>query len=91
MRLRWTSPAANDLYRIAQHIKKDNPSAAAKVSGVLYEGCDTLKKFPYRCREGRIAGTRELVFSNLPYIVVYRIKEESVEILRIYHAAQDWP
>jgi plasmid stabilization system protein ParE len=28
MRLRWTAPAANDLYNIAQHIQQDNPTAA---------------------------------------------------------------
>ena len=25
------------------------------------------------------------------YIAVYRIKDEVIEIVRIYHAAQDWP
>ena len=39
---------------------------------------------------GRIAGTLELV-SFPPFIIVYRIKSETVEILRIYHGAQDWP
>jgi toxin ParE1/3/4 len=40
---------------------------------------------------GGIEGTRELVFAGLPYIVVYRIQDQSLEILRIYHSAQDWP
>jgi plasmid stabilization system protein ParE len=40
---------------------------------------------------GRIAGTRELVFVPLPYIAVYRVEEDAVEILRLYHSAQDWP
>ena len=35
--------------------------------------------------------TDELVFAPLPYIAVYRVKEEVVEILRIYHSAQNWP
>ena len=25
MRLRWTTPAANDLYAIVEHIQQDNP------------------------------------------------------------------
>jgi plasmid stabilization system protein ParE len=36
-------------------------------------------------------GWRELVFPPLPYIVVYRVTEEAVEITRIFHGAQDWP
>ncbi len=50
----------------------------------------TLRKFPYRGRKGRQEGTRELIFPGLPYIAVYRVKEELVELARIYHAAQDW-
>jgi plasmid stabilization system protein ParE len=36
-------------------------------------------------------GWRELVFSPLPYIVVYLVTEEAIEITRIFHGAQDWP
>jgi toxin ParE1/3/4 len=91
MRLRWTTPAADDLYNIVRHIQQDNPVAAADVALTLYDGCDSLRKFPYLGRKGRIAGQRELVFSGLPYIVVYRIKDQVVELLRIYHGAQDRP
>lgn len=91
MRLRWTTPAADDLYRIVRHIRKDNLDAAVDVAKTLYEGCGTLTKFPRRGRAGRIAGTRELVFPELPYIVVYQVRDEIVEIVRIYHGAQDWP
>jgi len=31
------------------------------------------------------------VFPKLPYIAVYRIVEDVVEILHFYHGAQDWP
>lgn len=91
MRLRWTTPAAQDLYNIALHIQQDNPAAADKVAQTLYDGCDSLENFPRRGRKGRMEGTRELVFAGLPYIVVYRIQDQDLEILRIYHGAQDWP
>ena len=91
MRLRWTIPAAEDLYNIVQHIQKDNPAAAAQVANTLYDGCGTLTRFPRRGRKGRIEGTRELVFPDLPYIVVYKVYDEILEVLRIYHGAQDWP
>jgi toxin ParE1/3/4 len=91
MRVRWTTPASIDLYNIVERIEKDNPTAAADVADTVYNGCDTLRNFPRRGRKGRIDRTRELVFPGLPYIVVYRIKPQIVEILRIYHGAQDWP
>lgn len=46
---------------------------------------------PNRGRIGREDGTRELVISGLPYIAVYRIKGEAIEVLHIYHGAQDRP
>ena len=74
MRLRWTTPAAQDLYNIVLHIQRDNPGAAVKIAQTLYDDCDKLGNFPRRGRKGRIEGTPELVFPGLPYIIVYRIK-----------------
>ena len=91
MQVRWTRPAAQDLHNIARRIRHDNPAAAQRISKLLYDGCMGLDMFPNRGRGGRIAGTRELVFAPLPYIAVYRVREDAVEILRIYHSAQDWP
>ncbi len=34
-------------------------------------------------------GTRELIVTNLPYIVLYRVSGDAVEILRVFHTAQD--
>jgi toxin ParE1/3/4 len=49
----------------------------------------SLEIMSHRGRNGRIAGTREFVIAR--FILVYRIKADAVEILRIYHSAQDWP
>ena len=50
-----------------------------------------MKDLPDRGRIGREEGTRELLFPPLPYVAVYRVKEQSIEVLRIYHTAQDRP
>jgi plasmid stabilization system protein ParE len=51
-----------------------------------------LEDFPYFVRASvRVTGRRELVFSSLPYIVVYRVTEHAVEISRIFHGAQALP
>ncbi len=89
MEIQWSAPAADDLERIFRRIEKDNPTAARETVKAIYDGCATLKEFPQRGRPGRINGRRELVFS--PYIVVYQVKANTVEISRVYHGAQDWP
>ncbi len=89
MRVRWTLPRPNDLYRLVQHLHEDSPDAATNVAKILYDGCAGLGSFPFLGRKGKLPGTRELVFSKLPYIVVYEVQGEVVNLIRIYHAAQD--
>ncbi len=91
MLVRWTRKAFQDLTNIAQSIQKENASAARKVSRTLFEVGNSLSDMPRRGRLGRIANTRELLFPGWPYILVYQISDEAVDILRTYHAAQDWP
>ena len=47
----------------------------------------SLKKFPLRGRKGREQGTRELLQRRLPHIIAYRVKDDAVEILHIWHPA----
>jgi plasmid stabilization system protein ParE len=50
-----------------------------------------LGEFPQSGRAGHFPGTRELVLAGLPYVVVYRVTPDSVEIIRVFHASMDWP
>ena len=89
MRLRWSPEAADDLEGIVKYIAQDNPEAGREVAVKIREGLMGLRTFPYGGRAGHLPGSRELVVA--PYIVVYRVKNEFIEISRIYHGAQDWP
>ena len=91
MEIRWSILASQDIERIFWRIREHYPAAAREVIRTLYDGCSALADFPYSGRAGRMEGRRELVFPAFPYIVVYRVKENTVEISRIFHAAQDWP
>ena len=92
MEVRWTLPAAEDLERICERIERDNPEAARRVARTIYYECGRLKDFPNLGQASRrMAGRRELTFAPLPYIVVYQVKLDAVEISRIFHGAQDWP
>jgi addiction module RelE/StbE family toxin len=91
MRLRWTEPAASDLTHICDYIEEHsgNPTAR-RIALSIYERVNALVTFPELGRIGRRSGTRELVFTGLPYLAVYRIRGDVVEVLRILHGAQDW-
>jgi toxin ParE1/3/4 len=92
MHIRWSLPAAEDLERICQRVERDHPEAARRIARTIYDACGKLKDFPGLGRHSnRMPGHRELTIAPLPYIVVYRVRENSVEISRIFHGAQDWP
>jgi len=57
----------------------------------LYGTIRKLKESPRRGRPGREEGTREVLFPPTPYVAVYRVREQTIEVIRIYHAAQNRP
>ena len=74
MRIRWTLAAAEDLQRIHDYLKENEPHLALPTVIAIREAILSLKKFPNRGRPGAIDGTRELLHERLPYIVSYRVK-----------------
>ena len=86
--IRWTTEASGQLEAAVKRILQDNPTAARNVAQAVIDRIEQLGSFPGLGRPGGVKGTRELV--RPPYVVVYRSNEEIVEILHIWHGAQDW-
>jgi plasmid stabilization system protein ParE len=92
MEIRWSIPAAEVLERICTWIERDHPEAAKRIEATIYNGIAQLRHSPGMDRvSSRMSGWCELVFAPLPYIAVYRVREDVIEIARIFHGAQDWP
>jgi len=89
--LRWTEVAANDLEHITDYLFENAPRRAEEFVRQIYDAPSALLTFPHGGRPGRKEGTRELVLSPLPYIVVYQITGDVIHIVRILHGAQKWP
>ena len=47
-----------------------------------------LTESPEMGRSGRVPGTRELVITRTPFIVPYRLRGQTIQILRVYHGAR---
>jgi toxin ParE1/3/4 len=90
MRIRWTAPAADDLENINNYLQEHHSRYAEPTVRTIYRLIRSLKSMPHRGRPGHRAGTKELALTPLPYVVVYSVKAQAVEILHIYHGAQDW-
>jgi len=91
MILSWGTVAINERYDQLDYIAMDDPLAAILQDHEIEQQTSLLTSQPEMGRVGRTKGTRELVISRTPFIAVYRIKGERIEILRFLHGAQKWP
>ncbi|WP_321939430.1 type II toxin-antitoxin system RelE/ParE family toxin [Burkholderia cepacia] len=90
--LHWNPKAYEDRAAIMDYIGEDDPQAAIELDELLEQRAATLQARAELYRQGRVAGTRELVVAP-NYVLVYRIRpaEGIVEILRVLHARRQWP
>ena len=88
MRIRWAPVAVRDLDTIEAYISQDGTEAAVKTVIDIVGAADQLKNFPALGRAGRVAGTRELIIAGKPYIVIYRVRNNMIEILRVFHTSR---
>ncbi|HXE95955.1 MAG TPA: type II toxin-antitoxin system RelE/ParE family toxin [Dongiaceae bacterium] len=91
MRVRWLRRALLDLDAVEEYIARDDPQAAAGVVLRIVRAVSLLKEQPGIGRAGRVSGTKEMVVPNTPFIVPYRVKDDAIQILRVYHSSRKWP
>ncbi len=91
MQVRWQDDAINDLIQVRRFVAMDNPSSAARVANRIRSAVPELARQPGMGRPGRVPGTRERVLVDIPYIIAYRVEEDSVVILRVLHTSRKWP
>lgn len=91
MKLTWTPRARAERTNAIDYIAQDNPNAALAQLDQIERQTDMLIQHPEIGRPGRRQGTRELVISRTPFILVYRIKGKRIEVIRFLHSSQQWP
>jgi toxin ParE1/3/4 len=88
----WSPEAIADLVGLRAYIEQDDPGAAQRVALHIIHNVETLlPNSPEMGRPGRVPGTRELVIPKTPFIVPYRLVGNAIRVLRIFHAARQWP
>lgn len=90
LKLSWTRPALADLLEAHDYIFRDNPTAAQSIAQKVWDASRMLCDHPDMGRRGHVEGTREWVVSGTPYLIVYRVKDEELQILRVWHGRRNW-
>ena len=89
MKLLWRPFAEEDRRAIFLYIATDNIAAAEALDDRIASCARQLLDFPGSGREGRISNTRELVIPGTRYLIVYSASQETTEIIRVLHTAQN--
>lgn len=91
MRVRWLRTALKNLDDEAGFIATDDPQAARVIVTRITQTVALLGTQPALGRPGRAPGTRELVIPGTHYLVPYRVRHDTVEVLRLFHTARRPP
>jgi len=88
----WSPEAISDLAALRAYIEQDDPAAAQRVALHIVRNIETLlPNNPEMGRPGRVPGTRELVIPKTPFVVPYRLRGKTIQILRMFHGVRRWP
>lgn len=88
--LAWRPLALEDREAIMTHIAGDHVQAAVDLDMAFEDHAERARLNPKLFKPGRVPGTREIVVRP-NYVMVYREWDGGVEVLRVLHAAQQWP
>lgn len=91
MIVHWTQRARRELIAQLKFIALDKPSAADRMGGIVERNTSMLAQWPKMGRPGHLPALRELAIVGTPFIAVYKLIGERVEIVRLLHGAQKWP
>jgi toxin ParE1/3/4 len=90
VRVRFALEALDDLVRIREYlIERYGEVQAGRIGARIRASIDLLLQYPYVGHIGEVPGTRIRKVTGQPYIVIYRVMEQAVEVIHIYHERQD--
>lgn len=86
----WTRPAQRDLNKIDDHYVDFAPEYADRVSRMAVKSAQQLIKFPHLGPPVGEDGVRKWGVKRTNFLLLYRVTNSAIEILRVRHAREDW-
>jgi plasmid stabilization system protein ParE len=87
-RIRWRARALADLRSHHDWLTSLDRSNPKRTIGCIRAAAESLKRLGDIGRPSVEEGVRELSVRRAPYVIVYRIEDDTAEILAVYHTAQ---
>ena len=87
MKVRFLKRAVQALINIEAYTRQHSPRGAARVGARIQKRANDLAQFPEQGTQSEKAGVRQLYVSQTPYILIYRVKRDEVQIITILHTS----
>jgi addiction module RelE/StbE family toxin len=87
----WLEQAFADLQAVRAYVSAHNPAAARKVASRIRKTVPHLTAHPHLGRPTDVQDIREMTVAGLPDLLAYRVREDRIEILRVFHTSQQRP
>ncbi len=88
-RLKWRKQALADLQAFHDWLATLESAKPTQIVQRIRFAAESLSRLGDIGRPGAVAGLRELSVQNAPYVIVYRCDNDVIEIVAVYHTAQD--
>lgn len=88
-RIIWSDASRRDLRHIDDFISGDNAEAALGILRRIRRSADLLEQFP--AIGPMLQGEqRYLSVRGAPYVIIYRIDNARIEVIRVRHVREHW-
>lgn len=89
-RVRWVEQAQADLVRITDYYAAAAPDFTESLLDRIEALAGLLASYPEIGAALSGTGVRKVSVRGTRYLLFYRVTPDAIEILRVYHARQDW-
>ncbi|WP_084032076.1 type II toxin-antitoxin system RelE/ParE family toxin [Desulfonatronum lacustre] len=86
--LRWTLIALADFEHAHDYVAQDNSESARRIAQRIMDATKKILRFPRIGRVGEDEETREYLVPKTPYMLIYSINGDTIELLRVWHMSQ---
>lgn len=90
-RLEWTAPAREDLRKIEDWLSRETtPALTVRMLAAIRFRAGFLLNFPHGGPPVFDKDYRSLRVHDTPYLILYRLTHDAVQILRVHHERENW-
>ena len=88
MKVLWPRRARAEFNAAIDYLQQHSPAGARRIAEDIERSVLLVETFPHIAPASRHKGLRQKTVPSTPYIIVYRIKSDQIEIRAVIHTGQ---